>query len=94
MDKVLRHTRNRRDCDLGTFSAGRKQPKDESDSRGYPKKPGEYGYWAEQVCHKSSVLHSIASWGAERVRNGGNGVGVGGWVLNPMQNGILRSVER
>lgn len=40
----------------GLFLAGRKQSKDESDSRGYPQEPGECMYWKKEVCWKSSLF--------------------------------------
>lgn len=52
LDKVLRNTRNRGTVTWESFFAGRKQPKDESDSRGYPQEPGECRYWVE-ACGKS-----------------------------------------
>lgn len=40
LDKVLRTLNSNGDCNLGTFFAGRRHPKDESDSSGYPQEPG------------------------------------------------------
>lgn len=51
----------------GHLFAGRKHPKDESDSCGYPQEPGECRYWKEEVCRKSSVLTVLQVRGLRRL---------------------------
>lgn len=74
--------KNSGDCDLGAFSAGRKQPKDESDSCGYPQKPGECRCQGGRGLSEEFCVTSVINWGAQRVPSS-SGLGeMGPLVMN------------
>lgn len=78
----------------GHLFAGRKQPRDESDSCGYPQEPGECRYWKE-VCRKSSVLTVLQVRGLRRLVPSSLGMEeIEQLGVKFMQNSRLHYVER
>lgn len=79
----------------GHLFSERKQPKDESDSCGYPQEPGECRYWKEEVCWKSSVLSVFQVRGLRRLGPSSLGMEEMGQLgVKFMQNSRLHFVER